>query len=44
MAPRKQSDPNSKLVAENRRARYEYAIEDTIECGIMLQGSEVKSL
>jgi SsrA-binding protein len=31
-------------VAENRRARYEYAIEDTIECGIMLQGSEVKSL
>lgn len=44
MAPRKQSDPNSKLVAENRRARYEYAIEDTIECGIMLLGSEVKSL
>ncbi|MFT7040783.1 MAG: SsrA-binding protein [Paracoccaceae bacterium] len=31
-------------MAENRRARYEYAIEDTIECGIMLQGSEVKSL
>jgi SsrA-binding protein len=44
MAPGKKSDPNSKLVAENRRARYEYAIEDTLECGIMLEGSEVKSL
>lgn len=38
------SDPNSKLVAENRRARFDYAIEDTLECGIMLEGSEVKSL
>lgn len=42
MAPK--SDPNSKLIAENRRARYEYAIEDDLECGIMLEGSEVKSL
>lgn len=38
------SDPNSKLIAENRRARYEYAIDDDLECGIMLEGSEVKSL
>ncbi len=38
------SDPNSKLIAENRRARYEYAIEEDLECGIMLEGSEVKSL
>ena len=38
------SDPNYKVIAENRRARYDYAIEDDIECGIMLQGSEVKSL
>jgi SsrA-binding protein len=44
MAPNKKSDPNNKLVAENRRARYDYAIEDTIEAGIMLLGSEVKSL
>ena len=44
MAPNKKSDPNNKLVAENRRARYDYAIEDTIEAGIMLEGSEVKSL
>jgi SsrA-binding protein len=41
---RKKSDPNSKLVAENRRARYNYAIEDDLECGMVLEGSEVKSL
>jgi SsrA-binding protein len=35
---------NYKVVAENRRARYDYAIEDDLECGIVLQGSEVKSL
>jgi len=38
------SDPNSKLIAENRRARFDYAIESDIEAGILLQGSEVKSL
>jgi SsrA-binding protein len=38
------SDPNYKVIAENRRARYDYAIEDDIECGIMLEGSEVKSM
>ncbi|MFK7939294.1 MAG: SsrA-binding protein SmpB [Roseovarius sp.] len=37
-------DPNYKVIAENRRARYDYAIEDDIECGIILEGSEVKSL
>jgi SsrA-binding protein len=35
---------NYKVVAENRRARYDYAIESDVECGIMLMGSEVKSL
>jgi SsrA-binding protein len=35
---------NYKVVAENRRARFEYAIESDLECGIMLMGSEVKSL
>ena len=35
---------NYKIVAENRRARFDYAIEDDIECGIVLEGSEVKSL
>ncbi len=34
----------SKVVAENRRARYDYAIEDSYEAGIMLTGTEVKSL
>ena len=44
MAPRKKADPNNKTVAENRKARYNYAVEDTLECGIMLEGSEVKSM
>jgi SsrA-binding protein len=38
------SDPNSKLIAENRRARFDYSIESDLEAGIMLFGSEVKSL
>ena len=33
-----------KVVAENRRARYEYSIEDKYEAGIALTGTEVKSL
>ena len=33
-----------KTVAENRRARFEYFIEDTFEAGIALSGTEVKSL
>ena len=37
-------NPNYKVVAENRRARFEYAIERDLECGIQLMGSEVKSL
>jgi len=39
-----QHDPNSKVIAENRRARFDYAIESDLEAGIMLLGSEVKSL
>jgi SsrA-binding protein len=38
------SDPNSKLIAENRRAKFDYHIESDLEAGIVLQGSEVKSL
>ena len=41
MAPKRES---GKLIAENRKARYSYEIEDTIEAGIVLTGSEVKSL
>lgn len=36
--------PNRKSVAENRRARYEYAIDETFEAGLVLTGTEVKSL
>ena len=41
---KKQPRPAGRVVAENRKARYHYFIEDTIEAGIMLEGSEVKSL
>jgi SsrA-binding protein len=40
----KKSDPNSKTIAENRRARFDFFIEDDLEAGIVLLGSEVKSL
>ena len=33
-----------KVVAENRKARFNYAIEDTIEAGLALTGTEVKSI
>ncbi len=33
-----------KIVAENRKARHNYFIEDDLEAGIVLEGSEVKSL
>ena len=32
-----------KIIAENRKARFDYFIEDTYECGLELQGTEVKS-
>ena len=34
----------SKLIAENRRARFDYFLEDKLEAGIMLTGTEVKAL
>jgi SsrA-binding protein len=34
----------NRTVASNRRARHDYDIIDTVECGLVLQGSEVKSL
>ena len=33
-----------RYVAQNRRARHDYLIEDTIEAGLVLQGTEVKVL
>jgi SsrA-binding protein len=36
--------PADTTIAENRRARHDYAIDETLEVGIELKGSEVKSL
>lgn len=33
-----------KVIAENRKVRFDYFIEDTYECGIVLEGTEVKSV
>lgn len=33
-----------KIVCENRRARFDFTLDDTLEAGLVLQGSEVKSL
>ncbi len=40
----RKADPEKKVVADNRKARFSYFIEDTLEAGLMLYGSEVKSL
>lgn len=44
MAAKKGGVPGRKVVADNRKARYNYAIEDVFEAGIELRGTEVKSL
>ena len=36
--------PTQKTIAENRRARFDYFLEDNIEAGIMLLGTEIKAL
>ncbi|MGV6888957.1 SsrA-binding protein SmpB [Rhodophyticola sp. SM2404] len=41
---KKDDNKNYKVIAENRRARFDYAIEDDLEVGVILEGSEVKSL
>ncbi|MBX3413523.1 MAG: SsrA-binding protein SmpB [Pirellulales bacterium] len=42
-APDREHD-NERLIAQNRKARHEYEVIETLECGIVLVGSEVKSL
>lgn len=37
-------DQRNRLVASNRKARHDYLIEDTVEAGLALMGTEVKSL
>ena len=40
----KKGEEGRKTVAQNRRARFDYTIQDTVEAGIVLFGTEVKSL
>jgi SsrA-binding protein len=44
MAAKKDKDAAVKIAADNRKARHNYFIEDVVEAGIMLTGTEVKSL
>ncbi|AEV38122.1 SmpB protein [Pseudovibrio sp. FO-BEG1] len=44
MAAKKGGVPGRKVVADNRKARFNYEIEDVFEAGIELKGTEVKSL
>ena len=37
-------DKNERVISDNRKARHNYLVLDTLECGIALVGSEVKSL
>jgi len=41
---KKKNGPDGDIVAQNRKARHDYFIEESFEAGIMLMGSEVKSL
>ncbi len=38
------SDPNFRIAADNRRARFDYELGEVVEAGLMLTGTEVKSL
>ena len=42
--PKPETFDKQKIVADNRRARFDYAIEDKFEAGVQLQGTEVKAL
>ena len=41
---KKEQDDGIQIICRNRRALHDYAIEDTLECGLVLTGTEVKSL
>ena len=40
----KEKDQRNRLIAQNKKARHDFHIEDTYEAGLVLQGTEVKSL
>lgn len=41
---KKIDDPNERIVCQNRKARHEYDVVDEVDCGVVLLGSEVKSI
>ncbi|MDQ1731635.1 MAG: SsrA-binding protein [Pseudonocardiales bacterium] len=41
---RSSNTPARKIIAQNRKARHDYSIVDVFECGVVLKGTEVKSL
>ena len=44
MATAAKTDPSVKVIAQNRRARFDYELMEKVEAGIVLLGTEVKSL
>lgn len=44
MSKKKKADDGRKIIADNRKARHAYSIESVLEAGLVLVGSEVKSL
>jgi SsrA-binding protein len=44
MPPKKPTKGGPRPIAQNRKARHDYEVLETLECGIVLQGSEVKSV
>jgi SsrA-binding protein len=44
MKKKKETEPRQKIAATNRKARHQYHILETIEAGIVLQGTEIKSI
>lgn len=41
---KKGTDPSIRVISENRKARHRYSVLESLECGLVLTGSEVKSL
>lgn len=44
VASQKSGKPEPRIITENRKARHKFEVLDTLECGLALAGSEVKSL
>lgn len=44
MGAKKKKNKDSNLLGENRKARFNYTVAETLECGLVLKGTEVKSI